>query len=90
MYHHDTLTGDQARAQLALTTRINTALAVGLEVPCVGDWQHFDEETLDPALACAGCPVMTACRRYADTGAVRSGIIAGRLAGAVADSRDAA
>lgn len=90
MYHHDTLTGDQARAQLALTTRINTALAADQQVPCVGDWRHFDTETSDPVRACAGCPVIAACRRYADTGAVRSGIIAGRLAGAVADSRDAA
>jgi hypothetical protein len=90
MYHHDTLTDDQARARLALTTRINTALAAGQQVPCVGDWRHFDTETSDPVQACAGCPVIAACRRYADTGAVRWGIIAGRLASPSASGQEAA
>lgn len=74
------LTADQARAKTVLDDRIDRALGLGLVVPCIGDYDRFDHQTCDPAAACAGCPVLGSCRRYADTGAVRHGIIAGRLA----------
>lgn len=83
------LTPAQARAQIRLGIRIRRALDGGHSVPCVGHYDRFDHEAGDPAQACAGCPVISACRAYADTGAVTYGIIAGRLASS-APTRQAA
>lgn len=75
----------QARAKTRLDVRISDALAQGLEVPCVGQYEKFDQADQDAAQECLGCPVLAVCRIYAETGAVRHGIIGGRLAGAVTE-----
>ena len=70
-------TSVQALAHQLLTHAIREALDSGQHVPCQDDPTEWDDPNSDPGI-CAGCPVMGQCARYADTGAVKHGVIAGR------------
>ena len=70
-------TAVQAFAHQLLTHAIREALDSGQRVPCQVSPTQWDDSTSDPAI-CEGCPVMRQCARYADTGAVEHGVIAGR------------
>ena len=70
-------TAVQAFAHQLLTHAIREALDSGRSVPCQDSPLEWDDSSSDPAI-CAGCPVLRQCARYADTGAVEHGVIAGR------------
>jgi len=70
-------TSDQALAHQLLSYAIRDALDAGQLVPCQDNPAEWDDPGSDPGI-CAGCPVLGRCARYADTGAVKHGVIAGR------------
>ena len=70
-------TSVQALAHQLLSYAIRDALDAGQSVPCQDESGRVGRPSSDPAI-CAGCPVMGQCARYADTGAVKHGVIAGR------------
>ena len=67
----------QALAHRILTHAIRRALDQGETVPCQSNPAPWDDAQAQPSL-CDGCPVIAQCSRYADTGAVEHGVIAGR------------
>ena len=70
-------TSVQALTHQLLSYAIRDALDAGQLVPCQDNPAEWDDPSSDPGI-CAGCPVMGQCARYADTGAVKHGVIAGR------------
>ena len=70
-------TSVQAFAHQLLSCAIRDALDAGQSVPCQDNPAEWDDPASAPTI-CAGCPVMGQCARYADTGAVKHGVIAGR------------
>ncbi len=70
-------TSVQALAHQLLSSAIRDALDAGLLVPCQDNPAEWDDPASAPTI-CAGCPVLGQCARYADTGAVTHGVIAGR------------
>lgn len=72
-------TDTQARALVTLAQTIRDAVDDGQQVPCVTNPRDWDEPLSPPSL-CDPCPleVLNACKAYADTGAVKHGIVAGR------------
>lgn len=74
---NETLTEEQIGAQIALYRAINDTVDAGLTVPCTDDIVAWDDATSSPDL-CTGCPVLEVCTTYAQSGAVRHGIVAGR------------
>lgn len=71
------LTGQQALAHAILSEAIQEAVDGGLGVPCQRDPARWDDPYGSPRW-CDGCPVLSSCAAYADTGAVEHGIMAGR------------
>lgn len=71
------LNGQQALAHLILSEAIQEAGDRGLRVPCQRDPARWDDPHGSPQW-CDGCPVISSCAAYADTGAVEHGIMAGR------------
>ena len=70
-------TSVQALAHQLLSYAIRDALDAGQLVPCQDNPAEWDDPGSAPTI-CAGCPVLSQCALYADTGAVQHGIIAGR------------
>jgi hypothetical protein len=70
-------TSVQALAHQVLSYAIRDALDAGHSVPCQDNPAEWDDPASAPTI-CNGCPVMGPCARYADTGAVKHGVIAGR------------
>lgn len=70
-------TSVQALTHQLLSHAIRDALDGGLLVPCQDNPAEWDDPSSDPGI-CEGCPVLGQCARYADTGAVTHGVIAGR------------
>lgn len=69
-------TARQERAHRSLRHAIADHLDNGGTIECIDDYAAFEHPKADPDL-CYGCPVLELCGRYADTGAVEHGIIAG-------------
>ena len=70
-------TSVQALTHQLLSFAIRDALDGGRSVPCQDNPAEWDDPASAPTI-CAGCPVLEQCARYADTGAVTHGVIAGR------------
>jgi hypothetical protein len=71
------LTSQQALAHAILNKAIRKAVDGGQRVPCLSDPSRWDDP-YGPLALCDGCPVLTSCAAYADTGAVEHGVMAGR------------
>lgn len=71
-------TTPQLNTYLLLADAITRARARGQVVACVDEPAVWDDDHT-PVSLCRWCPVLDECRDYAATGAVRHGILAGRL-----------
>lgn len=72
------LSSVQQQTYLDLCDGIDSATQSGWSVPCLADPMRWDSELTPPAV-CRWCPVLDLCRTYAETGAVREGIMAGQV-----------
>ena len=71
------LSDQQALAHATVNEAIREAVDSGLQVPCQSDPSRWDDP-YGPLTLCDGCPVLDSCAAYADTGAVKHGVMAGR------------